>query len=168
MIIIKYYLHDSNIVQEIQPCDIGSIIFQVHTRVAMSEVCGGRRRVLWLWRSLTACSTILPESDSTRGSDRVVLRLIFFFFRCRSGWPSCILDNFYSYSTWIFFYCIFWKWWEFLQWYFSEVFLFLQQPSPYDLKESRTSWSALQPSSAPACYPYDPSGLASCGPYADR
>ncbi|GFT35088.1 uncharacterized protein NPIL_581791 [Nephila pilipes] len=40
-------------------------------------------------------------------------------------------------------------------------------PSPYDLKESRSSWSALQQSSAAACYPYDPSGLATCASYPD-
>ncbi|GFR25647.1 hypothetical protein TNCT_496521 [Trichonephila clavata] len=44
----------------------------------------------------------------------------------------------------------------------------LFQPSPYDLKESRSSWSALQQSSAAACYPYDPSGLATCASYPDR
>ncbi|GFV76052.1 hypothetical protein TNCV_1456491 [Trichonephila clavipes] len=42
------------------------------------------------------------------------------------------------------------------------------EPSPYDLKESRSSWSALQQSSAAACYPYDPSGLATCASYPDR
>ncbi|KAF8788996.1 Iroquois-class homeodomain protein IRX-4 like protein [Argiope bruennichi] len=41
-------------------------------------------------------------------------------------------------------------------------------PNPYDLKESRGSWSALQQSSAAACYPYDPSGLATCASYPDR
>ncbi|GIY44434.1 hypothetical protein CDAR_249381 [Caerostris darwini] len=43
-----------------------------------------------------------------------------------------------------------------------------EEPSPYDLKESRSSWSALQQSSAAACYPYDPSGLATCASYPDR
>lgn len=40
-------------------------------------------------------------------------------------------------------------------------------PSPYDLKESRTTWGPLPQATAGTCYPYDPT-LAAYGPYGDR